>query len=227
MTIGTTSTRRPCSSRSTAARSSWRTQLDRTEFCDRTAATKSDSLIAPEIRSTRESRTRGSASSIQTCTPCDFSFSASLRAKNLSVELWLRKTAGMAISLRRLAASRLRRPEGALDPVPGAVLLPLPVVAEGGVPVWQVRRNVPPGAFPAEGEEDGVEDGPARVFGGPPARLGRGDERLDHGPLLVGEPGRVGGRFGHPCPGHAPKVALTDKRFQGYFSNRREPNWST
>src|SRR5262249_56401767 len=108
----------------------------------------------------RESGTCGSASSIQPCTPCDFSFSASLRAKNLSVELWLRKTAGMAISLRRLAASRLRRPEGALDPVPGTVLLPLPVVAEGGVPVWQGRRNVPPGGLPAEGGESGGEDVP-------------------------------------------------------------------
>src|SRR5262249_31331898 len=128
-------------------------------------------------------------------------------------------------------------PPGVLHPVPGAVLLPLREVPEGGVPVRQVRRQGPPGAPLADGVQDGIEDSPAGVLRRPAAGLVGRDQGLEDGPQLVAHPGRVRGGGRHPCRFHAPETTLdrsTDSRLffpqalswrQSSTSDRMSDQW--
>src|SRR5262249_20237434 len=117
-------------------------------------------------------------------------------------------------------------PQGVLDPVPGAVLLPLLEVPEGGVPVRQGRRRGPPGAPPADRVQDGIEDSPAGVLRRPAAGLVGRDQGLEDGPQLVAHPGRVRGGGRHPCRFHARETTLdrsTDSRLFSPQALRAKP----
>src|SRR5262245_18300424 len=106
-------------------------------------------------------------------------------------------------------------PQGVLDPVPGAVRLPLREVPEGRVPVGQVGRQGPPRAPLADGVHDGVQQGPAGVLGRPPARLVGRDQGFQDRPLGVRQPGRELSRGRHPCRFHDAESNLdrsTDSR---------------
>src|SRR5436305_6716941 len=83
-------------------------------------------------------------------------------------------------------------PEGVVDRVPGAVLLPRPEVVEDDPVRGQVVGERSPDAPVAGLVEDGVDDLPPAVPGRPAARLRPGDVRLDEPPLAVREVGRVG-----------------------------------
>src|SRR5207247_6911747 len=90
---------------------------------------------------------------------------------------------------RALAAGLLARlvAQGVVDPLPGAVLAPLAEVVVGGGPGAVVLGQGAPLAAGAVDVEDGVHDVVEVDLAGPPARLGRREQGLKEGKLLVGQ----------------------------------------
>ena len=81
--------------------------------------------------------------------------------------------------------------QGVLDLVPGAVVPPVSeVVVDGALGGEVVGEHIPLATSPVD-VEDGVEDFPHIHLPRPPGLL-RGDERLDDGPLGIGQVRRVG-----------------------------------
>jgi len=86
-----------------------------------------------------------------------------------------------------LLAGRLANlgPQGVVDVVPGAVLLPEAEVVEDNAVGWQVVRQRPPDTAVAGLVQDGIDDLPSAVFWGPSARLGLGHPVVDQLPLGI------------------------------------------
>jgi hypothetical protein len=77
-------------------------------------------------------------------------------------------------------------PQGVVDGLQGAVVPPLVEVAPDGALGREVLGQVTPLAPRAEEVEDGIDHIPEVGLAGPPAGVNR-DERLDQGPLLIGD----------------------------------------
>src|SRR3954471_2144830 len=94
---------------------------------------------------------------------------------------------------RRFPSGRLpdRPAQRVVDPVGRAIGVPALEVPVDGVPGREVVRHHPPGAPGTVHVQDRVHDPPPGMLRGAAAGLDR-DQRLDQGPLFVGQIGGIG-----------------------------------
>jgi hypothetical protein len=86
-------------------------------------------------------------------------------------------------------------PQGRVDPLPGPVALPAPEVVVRRPPRWQVAGEKPLRTANPQEVIDPVEHLAPIDASSPPARVGRGDQRVEERPLRIGEITRVGSSF--------------------------------